>query len=699
VAEEYYRQEIVIDVNDKGVVARIKAMEDRIDKTFNRIEKHGKALSRQRFNPVLELRDRLTDKAEKAQRMLNQLQHTKVTPLVELRGKIENELKHIKSTLKEIDNEYVEPKIRILDRATPVLRKVTEKLGSLAGKTVHVAIKATSKGIEAPFRAVGAAVRNPWALAAVGAAAGYGGIFKPLQLAGQQEQAQIGFSTMLGSKKRANALLNQLQGFANNTPFDYAQIRDQAKRMLAFGFKDKSIVPMMTSIGNASAGLGLGPEGMDRIVTALGQMKAKSKVQSDEMLQLTEAGIPAWDILSKKMGKSTAQVMKLTEKGLVPADKAINVLIDGMNQRFPKMLEKQSHSLFGLFDTMKDTFNNSILEKWGEGIEKSLEPRFEKIKGWINDNGDTIKKWGDTLKRISSDGADWILTKFEGAFSYIRDQYINNPEFQRLDFSGKINFIIDDISDKFSTWFQDKGAPTIAKYGGMIGKELMNNTLTAAENIINNSPLLTLLLGAYIGAKVPGPIKLKVVIGITFEIAEGFRWLMSKINSQAKKDLPAEQMVNNSNLLKGGPVITDPTKGKGLSNNEKKKMQDYLKSYGKGESYNRNTIGSIPAHANGGIFDQPHVGIFAEDGAESLIPMNPRLRDRALGIWSKTGEMLGVKSESDKSSSSGTPVIVQMNGPLIGEVHTSEIGDLEGLTEKVAFIFAKNVKGHLENMA
>ena len=59
---------------------------------------------------------------------------------------------------------------------------------------------------------------------------------------------------------------------------------------------------MLRSIGDASAAAGKGKEGIDRIALALGQMRAKGKVPSEEMRQLTEANIEAWDILAGRNG-------------------------------------------------------------------------------------------------------------------------------------------------------------------------------------------------------------------------------------------------------------------------------------------------------------------------------------------------------------------------------------------------------------
>ncbi|MCM8901331.1 tape measure protein [Caldicoprobacter algeriensis] len=172
------------------------------------------------------------------------------------------------------------------------------------------------------------------------------------------QQSKIAFDTMLGSAEKANTLLQQLSEFAAKTPFEFPELVDAAKRMLAFGFSAEQIIPTLKSVGDAAAGLGLsGAEGIQRLLIALGQMRAKGKVTAEEMMQLTEAGVPAWEILAQAMGKSTAEVMQLTSKGLIPADKAIQALIAGMEQRFPNMMEKQSQSFNGLMSTLRDNLN------------------------------------------------------------------------------------------------------------------------------------------------------------------------------------------------------------------------------------------------------------------------------------------------------------------------------------------------------
>ena len=175
-----------------------------------------------------------------------------------------------------------------------------------------------------------------------------------LNVAMGMEQAEIAFSTMLGSGEKANAFLQDLQDFASSTPFEFTELQDASRRMLAFGFSAESVLPMLTDIGDAVSGLGLGSAGVNRVTLALGQMQAKAKVSGQEMMQLTEAGIPAWRYLSEAMGLTTAEVMKLSERGLIPAEQAIQMILTGMREDFGGMMAKQAETAAGQLSNLKD---------------------------------------------------------------------------------------------------------------------------------------------------------------------------------------------------------------------------------------------------------------------------------------------------------------------------------------------------------
>lgn len=174
------------------------------------------------------------------------------------------------------------------------------------------------------------------------------------------QQATIAFTTMLGSGEKAKAFLDDLARFAAKTPFEFPDLVTATQRMMAYGFQAEQVIPLLTAVGNASAALGLGAEGIDRVTTALGQMRAKGKVAGEEMRQLAEAGIPAWDMLAKKLGVDVATAMKMVEDRAVDANVMIEAFMEGVGERFPNMMEKQSRTFAGAMSTIKDSLQMGI---------------------------------------------------------------------------------------------------------------------------------------------------------------------------------------------------------------------------------------------------------------------------------------------------------------------------------------------------
>lgn len=176
------------------------------------------------------------------------------------------------------------------------------------------------------------------------------------------ENAQIAFSTMLGSEQQATAFLADLKDFAKSTPFEFSNLVEMSQQLIAMGFAAEDVRPMLTNIGDAVAGLGGDPAKLQAVTRALGQMQAKGKVSAEEMLQLTEAGIPAWQMLSEELRMSTGRVQKEAEKGTISADKAIGIILSGMDKRFGGLMEKQAQTITGKLSNLSDIVQQTLGE-------------------------------------------------------------------------------------------------------------------------------------------------------------------------------------------------------------------------------------------------------------------------------------------------------------------------------------------------
>lgn len=221
----------------------------------------------------------------------------------------------------------------------------------------------------------------------------------------QMEQYRTSLTVLLGSAEKAETMLGDLRKFAASTPFELPQLVASGQQLLAFGFKAEQIIPMLRDIGDAASA---SPQGMaqsvESITRAIGQMQAKGKVSAQEMMQLTEAGIPAWDLLSKQIGKTTAQTMKLAEQGKISSAAAIPALLQGMRGKYGGMMEKQSGTFSGLLSTLKDTT--------GAALAKIGEPLFESLKGGLQRglaflDSPAAAAWIETLRSGFATLIDW----------------------------------------------------------------------------------------------------------------------------------------------------------------------------------------------------------------------------------------------------------------------------------------------------
>lgn len=175
------------------------------------------------------------------------------------------------------------------------------------------------------------------------------------------EQASIAFETMLGPQK-ARSMLEDLADFAANTPFELQGLESSTQKLIAMGFEAEECIPLLTSIGDAASGLGAGQAGIDQITRALGQMNAKGKVSAEEMMQLTETGIPAWQYLADVISNGDIPTaMQMVTNGVVDADTAIQALQDGMNRDFGGMMSKQAQTLTGVLSNMADAVQKPLM--------------------------------------------------------------------------------------------------------------------------------------------------------------------------------------------------------------------------------------------------------------------------------------------------------------------------------------------------
>lgn len=216
-----------------------------------------------------------------------------------------------------------------------------------------------------------------------------------IKMAANFEMVKRSMTVLTGSADEAQAHLNDLERFAATTPFEFSGLVDASKRLQAYGFEAKSVVPILQTVGDAAMAVGLSQEGVDRLTLAFGQIAAKGKLSAEEMRQVSETGIPAWKMLAESMGTSVADVMDKTKKGAISAQVALEGIFGGMQKRFGGMMEAVAKEIPQQLSNMKDAVA-SIMRGVGEEITQAfdLKERLYSVTSWLTAFAQTIKTSG-----------------------------------------------------------------------------------------------------------------------------------------------------------------------------------------------------------------------------------------------------------------------------------------------------------------
>ena len=418
--------------------------------------------------------------AEKASREMDKLGKKRSKPKLGLEDKASPILDKFGKKGDGLGKKTWTPKLGLKDTATAGIKKAMSAGMSFGRKTFSAVLKIDDKVTSQIKKIPGviSKIKNSifsLKTLAGGLATGYAAkklIADPVSLADEFHTYQIGFETMLKSKKKAAKFMDSAKKFASDTPFDTSAVVSNAQRMLAYGFSDNDIIPDLIKIGNASAALGAGEEGISRVSRALGQMKTNGRLNAEDMNQLTDVGINAWKYLADAEGKSIAQIREMSQNGEISGDKAVKTILNGLKE-FDGMMDKTSNStVSGLMSNIKDTFDINIVSKWGKGLQKGATKGLGEFADYLDKSDAKLKEAGTSLEKLGEYASTSVFKGLEKAGDKI-DDLISMPKFQNASIGGKISIAWDElIANPFSNWWDSKGKPAIVKKITGIGKDI-----------------------------------------------------------------------------------------------------------------------------------------------------------------------------------------------------------------------------------
>jgi tape measure domain-containing protein len=312
---------------------------------------------------------------------------------------------------KQLTEEEIGARLRLRGRATFVrdADAAGDAIQRLARRTEHASVvgrigagvwRGLARGAMAAARVV-----TTGATLMAGAAALVGGAFVKMGIETMVawEQSTIAFTTMLGDSQMAVQMMDKLRTFAIATPFEMPQLIQGARNLRAMGWEAGQLIPTLQIIGDSAAALGHDSEGVVRIGRALGEMRAKGFASGEEMRQLANHGIRAWEYLAESVGKSIPKTMEMAEKRQISGAQAISAIMAGMAKEHGGMMEAQMTTIGGKWMMLKDTVRFAAMdmvmpfkEDLGNAMTRAIElaERFGARVAEIAPGAVAIFKWG-----------------------------------------------------------------------------------------------------------------------------------------------------------------------------------------------------------------------------------------------------------------------------------------------------------------
>lgn len=212
-----------------------------------------------------------------------------------------------------------------------------------------------------------------------------------MQVRGQFQQTEMAFKTMLQSEEKADALMKQLIRTAAVTPFGVEDVTEGAKQLLAFNVAAEDVNKTLIGLGDVAAGMGLN---LKDLVMLYGTTIAKGKMDTMDLYQFLNRGIPIADEIAKVMGLDVTNAIKEVQKQIKAGKVTSDIFIQAMQSmtaegsKFGGLMEAQSKTITGQISNIKDSIEQMFNElgksqegviNFGLGIISDLADNWESV--------------------------------------------------------------------------------------------------------------------------------------------------------------------------------------------------------------------------------------------------------------------------------------------------------------------------------
>lgn len=281
----------------------------------------------------------------------------------------------------------------------------------------------------------------------------------------QMEKYTTGFTNMLGSAEKAQAVLNQIKQDAARTPLNVDSLVQANQLLISAGVSAGEARSTILALGDAVSATGGGSEVLSRMAANLQQIKNVGKAASIDIKQFAMAGIDIYGVLADYTGKSTTEVQGMT----ITYDLLTAALQKASEEggRYYNAMETQSQTLSGRIETLKDNWTQ-LLGILTKGLTETEGKLVTAAAGWVQ----RLQEGFETA------GANGLMQ----AGGHIVDEVASGISAGIPSLAARA----EDAVQNFVLYLQDNTGQ-IADTGGKLLVSLANGILDAAPAVANSA--------------------------------------------------------------------------------------------------------------------------------------------------------------------------------------------------------------------
>lgn len=187
--------------------------------------------------------------------------------------------------------------------------------------------------------------------------------------------------------------------YSAKTGYNIEQVNKALEKLVGYGIDMRSVNSVMEMLGNLALG---DSKRLTNLSVAFGQTFGQGKARAQEMYQFVNAGIPIFDLMAKKLGKSTDVIMDMTRKGKMSFTEIYGLLQDLTSEggRYADIMEKITGNTFNKQTEVFSTELKQLLANIGDKLLPSVTSLLKQVNASLGEynKGVSVKEYAASIQ-------------------------------------------------------------------------------------------------------------------------------------------------------------------------------------------------------------------------------------------------------------------------------------------------------------